>query len=131
MNNQLQELIPAYALNKRELDDYKKICDRDGAIIKSLMTEDNLGEVHAGGYVAKCSTTTRESFDEEKLVDLLKPLKIRGLVKRKEYIDMDILESAIYDKKISGEVLLKMDRCKNVKEVTTLRVTKAKKQEEE
>lgn len=127
----LDELIPAYAENKAILDDYKKICDTENKQIKELMDE---GSYEANGYKATKSIQVRESMNEDKLLDVLKDLDDNyaidcygtNLIKTKEYVDMDVLESLIYKGKLSNEVLMEIDKCRESKEVVTLRISKVK-----
>jgi len=139
----LDTLIPQYAENKQLLDDYKKICDDENKQIKDLMDE---GSYEAGGYKATKIVSTRESMNEEALLSLLQSysdgiskalnkvdssiefidFRKLGVIKTKEYVDMDALESAIYNGKISKEVLMEIDKCRESKEVITLRVSKIK-----
>ena len=129
--NNLDTLIPAYAENKAMLDDYKKICDKENKQIKELMDE---GSYEAGGYKATKSVQVRESMNEDKLLEILKDLDDNydidcygtNLIKTKEYVDMDVLESLIYKGKLSNEVLMDIDKCRESKEVVTLRISKVK-----
>lgn len=129
--NDLDTLIPQYAMNKAELDGYKKICDKENAQIKSIMKDFVVDKYEAGGYKASYSVSTRETMNEDRLLEIAHNFGIPEIVKTKEYIDFDALEKAIYDGKISKEILLEMDKAKEVKEVVTLRITKVKKKEEE
>lgn len=124
--NDLDELIPRYASNKAELDSYKKICEQENAQIKAIMKDFAVQRKEAGSYVATYSVSRRESFDEDKLLQIAHHYGIREIVKTREYIDFDALEKAIYDGKISTDVLLEMDSAKETKEVVTLKVTKKK-----
>ena len=125
----LNELIDAYALNKNELDSYKKICDKENAEIKALMTELELDKAMTDDYVATLTVQRRETMDEDMLLEVLINCGYKDLVIRtKEYVDMDLLENAIYNEKIDKETLLQMNNCKSVKEVPTLKVTKRKKE---
>ena len=126
----LDTLIPRYAANKAEMDDYKKICDRENAEIKSIMRDFVVSSYEAGGYKATYSVSERTSMNEEMLLDIAHNYNIPGIVKTKEYIDYDALEKAIYDGNISEDVLLEMDKAKTVKEVVTLRVSKVKQKKE-
>ncbi|MBO6273377.1 hypothetical protein J6O48_11445 [bacterium] len=131
-NQKLDTLIPQYAQNKLELDSYKKICDKENAQIKSIMAELSDNTYEAGGYRATYSVSTRETMNEEKLLEILgDSARDMGIIKTKEYVDFDALEKAIYDGKISDNTLLEMDKAKESKEVVTLRVTKIKKKKEE
>lgn len=126
--NDLDELIPRYAMNKAEADNYKKICDKENAQIKAVMADFAVQQYEAGGYKATYSVSTRESMNEDKLLAIAHQYGISEIVKTKEYIDFDALENAIYNNRISDEVLMEMDKAKEVKEVVTLRVTKKKEQ---
>lgn len=128
-NITLEELIPQYAANKKEMDDYKKICDSENAQIKQLMLDGKISEKSAGGYVAKCTVSQRETMNEEKLLEILHNLhqtNIPNVIKTKEYIDFDALEKAIYDGKVPEYVIMEMDKAKESTQVVTLRVTKEK-----
>ena len=121
----LDNLIPQYAENKAMLDDYKKICDTENKQIKELMEE---GTYEAGGYKATKSITTRETMNEDKLLELLiaKGYKDTTVIKQKYFVDMDALESAIYSGQIPKEDLLAIDKCRETKEVITLKISKVK-----
>ena len=121
----LDTLIPQYAENKSILDDYKKICDKENKQIKELMTDDTY---EAGGYKATKSVSVRETMNEDKLLELLidKGYKDTKVIKQKYYVDMDALESAIYSGQIPKEDLLAIDKCRESKEVVTLRISKVK-----
>lgn len=122
----LDELIPAYAENKSMLDDYKKICDSENKQIKEMMDE---GSYEAGGYKATKSIQHRESFNEDKLLDVLQQYGVaydEKIIKTKEYVDMDALESAIYKQKLDNPMLMEIDKCRETKEVVTLRISKVK-----
>lgn len=121
----LDTLIPQYAENKSMLDDYKKICDDENKQIKELMDE---GSYEAGGYKATKTVTTRDSMNEAKLLDVLTKagFKDTSIIKTKEYVDMDELESAIYKGLIEKDILMEIDKCRESKEVVTLRISKIK-----
>ena len=129
MNEELEILIPQYAMNKSELDGYKKICDNENARIKELMLQLELNEAEAGGYVAKRTVSKRESMNEEMLLEIAHQYGIPEIVKTKEYIDFDALENAIYNGHISKEVLEVIGTARETKEVITLKVTKVKRKE--
>ena len=129
--NDLDKLIPQYALNKAEADSYKKICEKENAQIKAMMKDFAVQNYEAGGYKASYSVSTRESMNEEMLLEIAHQHGISEIVKTKEYIDFDALENAIYNGKISNDVLMEMNKAKEVKEVVTLRVTKIKREVKE
>lgn len=136
--NRLDELIPQYAQNKSEFDNYKKVVDRENAEIKRLMHDDSLDRYETGGYRAVYTVSKRETMNEEGLIALFTsvPGFVRlndsyGVVKQRPYIDFDVLEKLLYDGKLSDEQIMDLDKEREVKEVVTLRVTKVKKQSEE
>ena len=126
MNN-LEELVVRYALNKNELDSYKKICDRENAEIKARMAELDMNEVLAGDYVAKLTIQKRETMDEDMLLEVLRNNNYTNVIRTKEYVDMDLLEREIYNGNVDKDTLVAMQKCKSVKEVPTLKIVKAKK----
>ena len=133
----LDELIPTYAENKAMLDDYKKICDSENKQIKELMEE---GTYEAGGYKATKSVSTRDDIKEDKILaklsdDMRECFEVNNIIKTREYIDMDNLESLLYSlnnkrdiesKKIKDELIELLDSCTERKDVVTLRVSKIK-----
>ena len=121
----LQDLITRYYHNKTEADSYKKIAEKDNAAIKELMLEANLPEVITpDGLKATCSISEKESFVEDALIDKIKSLGVTGIIKKKEYVDMEALENAIYHGQLNAAELAS---CQEKKQVITLRVTKLKK----
>lgn len=126
----LDELIPMYAQNKAEFDNYKKICEGQNADIKRQLEELGEDEYTAGGYVAKRTVSERESMNEERLLEMLKKHNVPGVIKTKEYVDMDALESYLYNALMSDEMAADLASCREVKEVVQLRITKEKKKKE-
>ncbi len=121
----LDELIKSYYLNKAELDGYDKICKEENAKIKSKMDEIKQDTYAVDDLTAKITIQRRESFNEAKLLEVVKKHNI-DCIRTKEYVDMDALESVIFSGVISKEALLELNSCKEVKEVQTLKITKKK-----
>lgn len=128
--NELDTLIPRYAQNKAELEGYKKICDTENAQIKAIMKEYALQHFETAGYKATYSVSTRETMNEERLLEIAHTYELNSIIKVKEYIDYDALEAALYNNAIPEEVILEMDKAKESKEVVTLRISKVKKGKE-
>lgn len=114
----LAELIPSYHLNKKEMDSYKKLVDQDNKEIKQLMLSNNIPEIVVEGIKATVSVSEKWDFVEDRLLAKLKELNVEGVIQTKEYVDMDALESAIYNGKISAADL---NTCREKKETVTLR----------
>ena len=123
---ELKELVPLYFDNKQNLDFYKKECDAGNAEIKKIMAEQKIKDYEVDGIVAKYVIQNKESFNEEALLKLLKDKGYTNVIKTKEYVDMDALEDALYHDTIDKDTIVAMDKCKEVKEVVQLRVSKKK-----
>ena len=126
MINKLKDLVKQYALNKSELDSYDKLCKKENAEIKSLMETIGVSEVETDEYVAKRIIQKRENMNEEKLLKIAHHYGIPEVVKTKEYIDYDALEDAIYNGKLSKEILEEINTARETKEVITLKVSRRK-----
>ena len=125
----LKQCATEYVADKAEESRLKKRLESNNTSIKQLM--EVLGkediELDDGSRVVY-SLTKRESLDEDKLlVQLKKYAPDTQCIKTKEYIDMDVLENELYHEKLSQEALAAMDTCRNVKEIPTLNIRKAKK----
>lgn len=125
----LNKLVPQYAQTKQQADTYKKQSDKENAEIKSIMTSLALQHYEAGGYKVVRSVQKRESINEEQLIEIAHKYNIPDVIKTKEYIDFDALEKAIYDGNISQDILLEMDKAKDVKHVVQLRISKLEEKE--
>ena len=126
---ELKQLASEYVSAKREFDTLKKKTDNLNQSLKANMELSNLDGIELDDGSKVClGITKRESLDEDKLlVQLKKYAPDTDCIKTKEYIDMDILENEIYHEKLSSEALAAMDSCRNVKEIPTLTIKKAKK----
>lgn len=126
--DKLLQLIPEYGSHKETLDEYDKICKSENAEIKRIMEEEGIDNMQAGGYKVSYSVRETNKMDEDKLLALLqdKVSAESNIIKTKKYVDMDALESAIYNGAIPKEVLIEMDNCREKKQTVTLRITKVK-----
>jgi len=126
----LDNLIPVYYDDKQNLDFYKKQCDAGNAKIKELMAEQKITDFEVDGITAKYIIQKKESMDEDKLLILLKERGYENMIRTKEYVDMDALEDALYHDTIDKDTIVEMDKCRSVKEVIQLRVSKKKEKKE-
>ena len=129
--NELWGLIDKYYVDKAESDEKKKQVEQENKQIKDGMVELESDVVETENYKATRSVSIRTSIDEEAWLRVLKEQADlpEGIIKTKEFVDMDALEDAIYNGNISKEVLLKLNEHKKDTEVVTLKVTKLKKKE--
>lgn len=126
---ELSKLAEEYVVAKREADKFKKQADSLNTDLKHAMETLDMEEIELeDGSRVHYGVTTKESLDEERLlIQLKKFAPDTQCIKTKEYVDMDILESEIYHDKLTAEALGAMDSCRNVKEIPTLTIKKAKK----
>lgn len=93
----LEPVISRFYSNNTQLKTLKTLTEADSALIKEAMQKQNIFNiVTADGVVADITITQSESFNEEQLLEFAKTLKIKGLVKKREYVDMTALEDAVY-----------------------------------
>ena len=118
-----------YVSAKAQEAQIKKRVESANSSIKEFMKKLNLDEVELEDGSKVCyGITHKESLDEDKLLLQLKKFAPdTQCIKTKEYVDMDILESEIYHEKLSAEAMCALDTCRNVKEIPTLTIKKAKK----
>lgn len=126
----LKQCAEEYVVDKAEESKLKKRLESNNASIKQLLEVLGKEDVELdNGVKVVCEIRTRESLDEEKLIaQLHKYAPDTECIKTKEYIDMDVLENELYHSKLSDEALAALDTCRNVKEIPTLLIKKAKKE---
>ncbi len=122
----LDELIPQYALNKSELDSYTKICKQENEQIKAKLVDLGENEYSAGGYTVKRIVATKESMNEAKLIEVLRKHGITCAIQTREYVDMDALESYLYNNMPSIELATDIDSCRTTSETVQLRLSRTK-----
>lgn len=92
--------------------------------IKKIFADNGINTyTTASGVKATVSTTNKVSYNEEKLIEYLKSLGVPDIVKTKEYVDMEALESALYHGQVEAKDLAPF---KEDHYINTLRVTKPK-----
>ena len=124
MEENLKELIRLFYEDKKLLDNYKKSTDEYNKQIKKDMTDLGKSEFETDdGIIAKLSVQNRESFNDDLLLNKITELDIPGIIKTKQYVDMDALEDAIYNGQLDASEL---SSCKVVNQVTVLKVSKRK-----
>ena len=129
---ELKELVDSYAQHNEDYNALKKIVDKEGKEIKERFALEDISEMQGDGFKVSVSIRTTETLLEDKLLVLLKnsdidPDVLTNVVKTKEYIDMDALESAIYKGDITENIVATFDVCREVKETQVLKVTRDKK----
>ena len=131
---QLKSLIDDYGETNDSLKDTKKLVEAKSKELKELMAKYGKTEMEGSVYKATISVQHRESLNEDGLLSLfttvpgfVKYAEKYGIVKTKEYIDMDALESFLYKEELTHEQTSDLDKCRESKDIPTLRMTKIKK----
>jgi len=134
--HKLDELVAEYGKKDADIKTLKKITDAEKEQIKDLLVESNVDSWTSGGYTVQRVVSNRETLNEDKLLPILKEdwSATHGsmecpYIRTVECIDMNALETAIYEGTISQDVLLKMNGCKETTTVVALKCKKAKTEE--
>lgn len=127
LTDDLATLIESYILNKENEKIYKDNASIENTQIKEIMHDRNITEFSTSMGTATITEQQKETFIEEALIEFLKKNNIADdIVKTREYVDFDALESAIYHEKISTNLVKEMASCKETKTITVLRISKKK-----
>lgn len=123
--SKLTNLVSDYIFNKDREKEFKDAASAENTEIKAIMNELSLSKFETDDGAVTLSDRTTEDFIEDKLITFLKTRNLANdIVKTKEYVDFDALESAIYHEKITGDDLKDMSECKEVKTTQVLRIKK-------
>ena len=123
--DKLKHLVKDYIVNKEREKEFKDAASIQNTQIKVIMSELNIKEFETDNGKVVLSDRKTEDFNEERLIQFLKERGLESdIIKTKEYVDFDALESAIYHDIISGDNLKDMNSCKDVKVTQVLRINK-------
>ena len=122
----IEKMVDEYGelkAQEKEIKDKLKTLNDE---IKTYMGHNNLDTLEGAGFVASYTLRKKEDFDEQALIELFKKALskdvLANVVKTKEYVDSDALESAVYHGEVNKPTLLAMDKCKTVKRTPTLNI---------
>ena len=125
---------PEFNLSK-VIDEYKESKDKENALkkannelnenIKAYMGEHGMTSANSEKYTATLSQTKKESLNEELAIEIIKEnlggALLNSVIKQKEYIDEDALETLVYNGDFD---ISKLEKAKITKVTTTLRIKK-------
>lgn len=103
--SELNKLIEEFGEQNEEVKRLKKSTDALNVQIKEILSKAENRTVDTERFTATYSEVVSESFDEEQLLAKLKAMGVEGVIKTKEYVDMDALEDAIYNGNVAGSDL--------------------------
>ena len=120
MTKKLESLIEKFGRVKKEFKDIKKESENLTLLIKETMISEGLDSVDTENYKVILQTRTSESLDEDRVIEILKANKIKGIVKTKQYIDEDALEEAIYKGRLDADIIKQINNTKIVSTTNAL-----------
>lgn len=127
---ELNSIIPLFGEEKAQMDEHKKLSDTYNKQIKALMCrlpEAEWKDYSANGYSVSYREDQTTTLIEDALITLLKEKGLaKGIVKKKEYVDAEALESAMYHGDIPKEVVKEMEKCQKVTTRQVLTIKKEK-----
>lgn len=104
---QLENLVTQYHESNQRLKSLESSTELLKATLKTLLNENEITKFETtNGIKVSLTTSSKITFEEELLLEFAKQTEIPELVKTKEYVDMNILEDAIYHKDINAEDLI-------------------------
>ena len=114
MTRKLESLIEKYGQElKKESDDLTKT-------IKDIMVSEGMDSADTANYKVVLQTRTSESLDEDKVIEILKANKVKGIVKTRQYVDENALEEAIYKGRLDANVIKQINDAKIVNTTNAL-----------
>lgn len=120
----ITELVNEYLELKPQEKELKDKISELNSNIKKFMCDSGDDSIKTSKGSVYISERKNESYDEESMITYIKSLGLRGIVKKKEYIDFDALESALYHDKFSDEQKVELGKFKTVKITKVLNVGK-------
>ena len=126
----LNEIVSAYVQNNTECNALKKLVVSGSKEIKDIMTSLNIDDYDNGEYAVFLSHIDKSYMDAEKLLAFIKaefPKELqKQVIKKREYVDDEALESILYKNEVSDEIVAAMSKCMVEKEEIRLNIKKAK-----
>lgn len=123
----LDTIVKRYGENKAVVDKFSKMCDADNKKIKEVFKATGKTSHTSGEFTVTQVIQSRMTVNEDMLVEVMKKYNLNQHIKTKEYVDMESLETALYEGDISADAIREIANCKSTKEVVTLRLKRTEK----
>lgn len=128
----LQKIIDQYQVENTEKQRLEKELKSKNSFIKSKLAEWNKQVYETEKSKATITYQNRVSMNEEKVIEILKEnckkKDLTSVIKTKEYVDYDALESLIYNGGISAD---KLEPANTTTVITTLKVVPRKEEKKD
>lgn len=102
---EVERLAAKIGKMKNEIAPVDKIVRSDSKKLKDLMIKFGKQEVEKGGYKAVLHKSTKFSFDQAKLVAILKNLGHTEIIRVEEWVDEQALEKLVFSGEINAKDL--------------------------
>lgn len=118
---ELKNLAEEYFKNNEIKKSVEKVVKDIGPKIKTIIHSLGVTEKEVDGLKISLRKSQRKSMNEERLLEICKKLNQPNLIKTKEYVDEEVLETLIYNNIISASDI---ESAMDVVETEALYVTK-------
>lgn len=127
--NNLKKVIDQYFEENEKKKTLEKELKNKNSFIKSKLSEMGVDLYETDTSKATITYQNRVSMDDDKVIEIIKDnisaARRNGVIKTKEYVDYDILESLIYNGVIAAE---KLEPAQTVNVIANLKVVARKKE---
>ena len=123
--DKLKIYIESYGASKNKLNEYKAECDDLNEKIKNIMKERVIDHYESDGYRVKYIPRTTEKLNEDKLLTVAQKYNL-DIIEQKPVVNINKLESMLYNNEIPNDVIDKIAECKESKTTYALTITKKK-----
>jgi hypothetical protein len=125
--NILEQLFSQYQQACEEFNVVEAKKKALNGVIKQMLSDLSLKKYYSENLKATMTISVRPniSWDEDALLCYCKTLQVPGLVKQKDYVDMDCLESCLYRGEVEAKNISKFQNKKP--DIVTLKVTQKQK----
>lgn len=119
----IKEIVDLCQEYKAEMNKFKKLSAPLETQIKEYALKNGVDKIKSDKWQANISVKPNQDFNEEKAIKILKnnldSSLLDSIVKKKEYIDEDALEKAIYN----GDIKAKLLASCTIEKEPTIRLT--------
>lgn len=128
----LTDLVQSYGEHDSQAKDLKKICDEEKDLIKKELKQADFKNFSSDDFKVSYQVSERVTLDTEKMAEYLqeywntKESSPCPYLKTIVVLNEDTLETALYKGELPDEVLEKLNSCRSVKTVETLKCSRIK-----
>ena len=131
----LEKIVPQYFATNEESKALKKDVTKGSTDIKDILKAIDMDSVDVGEFRVSLSHIDKSYMDMDKLLAFIKatfPHELQErVIKTKEYVDEDVLESIMYKNEIDDKTKADMAKCMVEKEEIRLNIRKLKEGEKD